>query len=291
MIAAVFLLSLFFLAYASYCDLSGGEVPDALSFLFSASMIVLAVYAFMVLGAPSFPRVFFVGAAYFVFGYLLYQFGQWGGGDVKMLAGVGLSLALLASLGLNWVNVSFAPYYIAFYFNMGLVSMPYVLAYSLLLTAKKPRILSLFVESLGSKVNLGFLFLFLVPAFVLFSRGFGGLGVLSLIPAAYFLLSLYLKGVEHEALQKTIDVTKLSEGDVLAYDLVVGGKLIASRRNIEGLTREKSEEIKNLAKEGKIPSEIRVRWGVKFIPIMAAAYALTVYAGNCVEFLLLKLLA
>jgi len=283
MITLIVAVTFLLLLLASYHDLRTSEIPDSISFLLSSIMIVFAVYAFITLGAPEIHNVFIIGGGYFLFSYLLYRLGQWGGGDVKIMAGVGLSLALLHSLGLAWTNMRIVPYWMAFYFNMGLVSIPYLIAYSLYATIKNPRIISQFKEKLSEKKHYLAFILLLIPALASKLMDYGFITTLFLLPPVYLLFSVYLKAVEGEALQKTIKVSELKEGDVVANDLIVDGIKIEGRHSIEGMSQSKINEIKKMASVGKIPAEIRIKWGVKFIPIITLAYIITLVAGNTIE--------
>ena len=291
MIETVVALTLFFLAAASYFDLRDGEIPDKLSFTLALLMVAFSLLSVVFGYGIALLRSAPVGVAYFAFGYLLYRLGQWGGGDVKIMGGVGLSLGLLDYLGFHWSNVELAPYYLSFFVNMGIASIPYIIAYSVILSFRKPSVLSKFRQTMGSwRFILGFSLL-AVPPVAAYLSGRTLVSYVMALPPLYLLLSIYLKSVEYEALQKTVSVSDLSEGDVLAEDLVVDGVRIESKRSIEGMYCQKAEEIKKLALDGKIPPEIRVKWGVKFVPIIALAYALTLYRGNLMELALYRFFA
>jgi preflagellin peptidase FlaK len=81
-------------------------------------------------------------------------------------------------------------------------------------------------------------------------------------------------------MSKTVSVKQLKEADSLAQDLVYKGRKIASKRDIEGLTLEQVALIKKLAAQSKVPSKIKIRWGVRFAPMLFLAFLLTAYAGD-----------
>ncbi|MDD5111321.1 MAG: hypothetical protein PHG85_02115, partial [Candidatus Altiarchaeota archaeon] len=71
-----------------------------------------------------------------------------------------------------------------------------------------------------------------------------------------------------------------------AEDIAYQGERLASRREIEGVSRKQLDRIKQLASEGKIPPTVRVRWGVEFAPIILAAFILTLYYGDILALVL-----
>ena len=89
----------------------------------------------------------------------------------------------------------------------------------------------------------------------------------------------------------TGEVEELKVEDVVAEDLVVDGKKIASSRDIAGLTAQDIMKLQVLHKEGKIPDKIRIKWGVRFAPIFLLAYILSVLYGNAFELLIAFIVA
>ncbi len=286
----VVLVSAVFLFLASLADLKTSEIPDKLSLGLVSALVLLAVFFSILLNNY---RVLLstlvLGLAYLLLGYGIFRLGQWGGGDVKLLAGVGLSLGLLDGLGFFWVNSRLVPYYITFFVDMAFLSFPYLLFYAAFLSFRRPEVFVKFRESLNDRKVLLLLCFSFLPLLVAFNFTLSLAFWYSIIPLMLF-VSVYLKAVEKVALQKTISVSELRKWDVPASDVFVDGVKLAQSRNIEGLTQKQVDELKKLAREGKIPSEIRIKWGVKFVPILLAAYVATLYAGNLIEIMFKYLL-
>ena len=129
-----------------------------------------------------------------------------------------------------------------------------------------------------------------VPSVVFFYMNNQTLGFVDLLIPAFIVLSVYLKTTENVALSRTINVNELKEWDVVADDITVDNKKIASKRNIEGLTKEQIQLIQKLASEKKIQDTIKIKWGIKFVPILLMAFLLTVYVGNLMEIVFVYLL-
>jgi len=279
LISIAIALSVFFLLIASYFDLRTGEIPDKVSFSFiGVSLLIALTDSIISLNFNLLVNSLILGVAYFAFGYLSFWLGQWGGGDVKILAGIGCSLGYLGSVG--FFEDGFLPYYITYFVNLGLVAWPYAILYSLVLGVMKPESFTRFVTLCKNRRTILLVVASFLPSITALVLKPGILGVIYSSLPLFVLFSIYLKAVEEVALQRTIKVSELKEADALADDLIVDGRTIAKGRNIEGITKEQFEEIRNLAREGKIPEEIRIRWGIKFVPILLLAFILLLWFGD-----------
>jgi len=111
------LVALLSLALASYEDMRIREIPDLLSF----SMIGIGSFLAIVnsISMNSFQPIinaFFGVLAGIIIGFLLYFSGQWGGGDTKVLMGMGALMGLNINLLFNTI-----PPLIMFFINIFLV--------------------------------------------------------------------------------------------------------------------------------------------------------------------------
>ncbi len=287
----------FLLVLASYSDLKTGEIPEKITRGLIAVNVIIAAICSIYLVNPSFLFTsLLVGAAFFVIGYLMFYLGEWGGGDVKLLAGIGCSLGLLASMnyftGIPYVlyREGIFPYYIDYFVNLAIASSPYVIVYSLILGLMKPGVFRAFTIQFKKKTSIAILFSSFLPSLLTLNYDIPRLALIYLSIPLLVLISLYIKAVEEVALQKEIAVNELREGDILASDLVVEGKKIAGRRNMEGVNGKQVIEIQKLASEGKILGKITVRWGIKFAPILFIAFLLTLLFGDVLEILVVSLL-
>lgn len=274
-----------FLILGSYFDLKTGEIPDEVSLGLVAFGILFAVGDSLYSGIPAFfVTSLLMMAGYFLVGYLLFYLGQWGGGDVKLLAGIGAVLGYLASKG--FLAEGLFPYYIIFFINMGFVTWPYAILYSITLTLGKPESLRRFRSYVIKPVSILTLIFSLIPSIFAFSIGMELLGWIYLILPFFVLGNFYLKAIEEVALQKTVKTEELREGDLLAEDLILDGKVIGKRRDMEGLSKEQISKIRKLALNGKIPPKIGIRWGIRFAPILFLSFISLVFLGDLLEIVL-----
>jgi len=83
---------------------------------------------------------------------------------------------------------------------------------------------------------------------------------------------VFTKSVEAVAMQKDVPVKDLAEGDMVVEDLVVKGKKLASKRDMDGLSL---EALKKIQYTKGIPEKIRIKWGVRFAPAFPLALLIT----------------
>jgi len=282
LITFIIATAVIFLAVGSYFDLKTGEIPEKISYGFiSLALIIAASNSILNSDIQFFLNSLFLGTAFFIIGLILFYLGQWGGGDVKLMAGIGCTLGYLAYA--NYFTEGFFPYYLTYFINMGFIALPYVIIYGLILGIKNPETKSEFMKYWKDiRTKVVFLLSFL-PSIFAFSLGQNSLGILYLFLPPLMISALYLKAVEMTALQQVTDVIELHEGDIVAEDLIIENEKIASKRNIEGLSDEDIQKIQRLALDGKIPSKIKIKEGIRFAPILFLTFLSILWIGNLME--------
>ena len=278
----IILTTILFLAAASYYDLKTGEIPDKISIGLLAAVLILTIAGAVTESYDFLINALLVGALYFVIGYISFYLGQLGGGDVKLLAGIGAAVATIPVSG-------FLPNYAAYIIDAGVVVMPYAAAYGLFLGLRNK---SVFAEFAGEIKKIKIILLIILSFFPLLfllllsaAKVNFTLILLTGILPVFVLLTAYLKVVEKTAMQKTIPVSELKEEDVPAEDIIVDGRKIAGKNDIAGITKEQLLEIRKLAEEGRIPDKITIKWGMKFVPVLFFGFLILVLYGNVLEIL------
>src|SRR3989338_201636 len=88
-------LALLALGWASYTDFKTREVPDWLNFSLVASGIgINLIFSLVFLDFSYIANSLLGFGLFFLLGMLMFYTGQWGGGDSKMLMGLGALLGL-----------------------------------------------------------------------------------------------------------------------------------------------------------------------------------------------------
>lgn len=271
------------LLIAGYFDIKTGEIPDKVSFsLILIPLLISGVYSVLKDDYSFFITSASLGIVYFIFAYILFRLGQWGGGDLKLLSGIGCTIGFLGRTG--YFNEGVIPSFLFYFINMGLVAFPYAITYAFIFSFKiRSVVFSEFENYLNKRNSVILLISSFIPSLLAFLLKLKIMALVYLLLPLFILASLYLKAFEKIALRETISIEKLHEGDVIAEDLVLDGERIASKFCAEGLTSEQIRKIQKLSAEKRISNRITIKKGIKFAPILFIAFLLTVFVGDTMD--------
>ena len=309
---AAVLVGVSVLGVSSYFDFRTREVENYITIGF----IVLA--AVMQLGFSLFTGNFaflqnalLVGGLFFAFGWVMFQTGQWGGADTKLLAGMGVLFA-------NFAPVAPWPFAATLFVNIFLSAFAYTILYSVYLTWQEPSVISEFQKSVRSD-SAELLRVFALVAFAVFaasgyvfwrfSPDFFTLilfleplfSLLVLVPVFWGLVK-FARALENKTLRLKATAKALREFDLLTVDILRIGKKVsavpesestkAMRRSAKeviydstdpnGLTLEQIAGIQKLVKSRALPDSFVVKWGLPFVPVFLIAVVMTLYFGDIV---------
>ena len=260
---------------AGIIDLKTTEIPDWIPYvMIGVGIAGNLVKSYLLWTYTPILLSVLVGLLFLGFGFMLYYTGQWGGGDAKLLSGIGFLLPQLSGIR------TFFPFPLSFFFNVFFVGAFYMIGYTVVMALMNRRILVAFAKDLKGRIkellllNLGIIvFLGIIGVYTVNHLGivtagdmliFGG-AVLAMT-IGMFTLWRFAKAVEDIGFKRKIKVSKLREGDVPDDSKIW-----------EGLTKDQVEKIK---KSGK--KEIVIKEGVRFGPVFAIALIVTVLAGDAV---------
>ncbi len=283
MIINIVLLSIALVALiiGTITDIKTREVPDWLNY----SVIFAAVGIRAIYSAFTFDWMFLIsgliGLGIFVaIAYAMFYTGQWGGGDSKLLMGLGALIGF--QIPLQPASLS-----IVFLINLAVFGAVYGMIFMFALAVKhrkefwhdfykrihSPEIEKIRPIILGSAIVLLVLDLILVKPLII------KLLVFLLIAFAYILFYLFLfaKSVEEVAMYKHIPPEKLTEGDWIAKEIRIRGKHIAGPKDL-GISRKQIRQLIALKRKGKI-RKIKVKYGIPFVPSFLIAFVMTVLLG------------
>ncbi len=236
------------LAVASIFDLRTREIPD----YFSYGLIVGALGIRLLYSLYTDLTFFLYGLAGFVvmflIGMVMYQFKQWGGGDSKLLMGLG------AAFGGFLENV---PLLLVFAFAVLILGGVYAFIWGLVIFARhhvkaRPLFMEYLRESRRSAFYLGLVTALLLLALFIVET--------SIAQVLLFYLLIFIKVVEKVGFLKVVPVDALTEGDWLAKDVRLHGKLICSAKH-PSLTRKHIERIKKFNID-----KVWIKVGIPFVP-------------------------
>lgn len=263
---------------AGLWDLFTTEVPDEVSVLMIVSSLLYWFFFWAVSGnyLPLLASLL-IGTAVFAVGWLLYLKGQWGGADALVLAAIFYAIPVypLATV----LSLSSLLFLFNFLINIVIVSLAYMVIYTVILGIKHRSIIKHFVADVSKTWKI----IVLVPV-VLTAAMTTLLFVVSSVIivqwwiAIFVLLIMlfwrYAVVVETKHFTRTVSVNELKEGDVLQ-----------SSKKWVGVTK---DDIKRLHE--KHVTSVVVREGIRFSPVFFLAFAATFAFGNVLFYFFLPVL-
>jgi len=276
-------ISFIVLLVGSITDLRTREVPDWINYGLIMAGLWLNLLFSAVYSDPSYIINSIIGLAiFFGIAYIMFYAGQWGGGDSKMLMGIG------AMIG---IDVSFkAPQFLtAFFINALFAGAAYGLLWSLFLAYKNwKKFLREFRKSLSRKeavmakkaialaLVLSVIILFFVEAYPI--------RLLILLFMLMALLTMYLwsfaRAVEKSSMYKLVEPSRLTEGDWIVRNVYFGKEYICGPKDL-GIEKRQIRRLAELYKKRKV-SRILIKEGVPFVPSFLAAFIITWFFGSVV---------
>ncbi len=263
-------LTILTLLIASYADLKRREVPDWLSYGF-----LMAVLGIRAIFAVEYGWSLIISGILgllvcFALACLLYYTNQWGGGDSKVLMGMGALIGINIPFQSSSLNL--------FWFLLALLFLGavYGLVWMLIVALKyKHTFREQWVLTLRHSkrwqititlFTIGLAFLALFYPFVWPIVPF---------PAVVLYLFLFVNTVERSCFYVYRSPKNLVEGDWLAEDIRIGVRKVLPPKTLE---REDLLLLKNLEAEKKL-KKVLIKEGVPFVPSFMLAY-LAVLGGK-----------
>jgi len=205
----------------------------------------------------------FIGLGVFLLlGNLFYYSRLFAGGDAKLL----IALGPILPLSYNWlVNLKIFGIFILLFLIGGSV---YALFYSFVLMANNFNTFKKeFSKQFISKSNLILIFLVFAIAWTIFMFFIGekSLILIGFIILLFPILLVFSKSIEEVCLVKEIYSNKLTVGDWLYEDIIVGGRRIKS--NWEGVSKNELRLIKT-----EYRRKILIKQGIPFTPGFLIGY-------------------
>ncbi len=265
-------LALSVLITASIQDLKKREVMDWLNFGLIASALLIRTSFSSITGDWS----YFLNGIYglligVALAYLMFYTGQWGGGDSKLLMGMG-------------ALIGYSTFLFIFMINIFLLGAVYGLIYTIILAIRKRKQFVKEFALLFKQNKLTHRILLLVCLVLVFATYFVDyllklpLLMIIVLSLSMFYLFLFTKSVEKSCMLKYYNPMKLTEGDWIAKDVKYKGKYLAGPKDL-GIDKKQIKLIQSLYKKGKI-KQILVKEGIPFVPSFLFAYIFTYAIGN-----------
>ncbi len=267
----IFLIILFVgLVIATYRDIRIREVPDTLTYGLMTtgslggviiSVIQLNVWIFVehLLG-------FLAGA---LLGVIMFYGRQWGGGDAKLMMGLG------AILGLSWTNLQVPMFIVLLIFSGAIYGIIYTIVLSVVHRKKFKK--QFFIQLREEKFHRVRKYLVFTGIIVIIGIVFAPMDMKitlgAILLSAYILVYswVFLKTIEKTALVKKYPVSKLTEGDWIIQTIKRGRKVIVNEKNT-GVTKKQIAELKKHNVKA-----VTVKEGIPFVPGFLIAFILLLW--------------
>ena len=269
------------LCVATYTDLKTREVPDWLSYGMIFSGVGLNLLATITYWDYAFIARSLLGlGAFYAFAALMFYSGQWGGGDSKVLMGMG------AMLGLDW-HLSGFPFMFNFFVNVLVVGALYGLVWSFVLILRsfqgfRKEFRKQWDKRAYKVVRMGIV-IFGVLSFALAFFIEGGISRLMILMVyaglvISYLLWVSMKAVEKVCMLRAVEPTRLTEGDWIVKDIRYRGKYICGPKDL-GISKPAIRALVKLFRMGKI-KKVLIKEGIPFVPSFLIAFGATLWLGD-----------
>ncbi len=265
------------LVLAAYSDLTTKEVPDWLNYgLIFAALGIRIIFSFQ-LGWNILVGGLLGLAAFFLLGLLFYRANQWGGGDSKLLMGMGAVIGFTLPIDASSMNL------VWFFFSVLFLGSIYGLIWMLVIAIKKKEFfITEFKKEINKykKIHVG---LGLVVIFFIFLGIFSNLfWFLAIFPAAVYYLLLFVNAVEKNCFISEVKISQLSEGDWLAEKVVRNERTLLKKKTLS------KRDLDKLYREGI--ARVKIKEGIPFIPSFLFAYLLITFGSRIFTWLVRQLL-
>lgn len=270
----LYFVTIVILLIGSVEDFKKREIPDFLNYFFVISILGLRLlysiinlnYIYFIEGILGFLVFFFIAV-------FMYYSGQWGGGDSKMLLGLGAFFGLTLPMELSF-DYFFGLSLFNYLILMFLVGAVYAIIWTIVVTFLNfKKVFKKYSELFFSKFYLilrriifGTVFLFFLISFLVSVPTKIVIFSFSLITIIMYFLFLLLKSVETVAMIKAVDVNLLTEGDWVVEDVFYNKKKVCGPDDL-GLTLDQISKLKKY----KI-KKVKIKQGIPFVPSFLMAF-------------------
>ncbi len=230
------------LIVASITDIKTMEVPDWISYSMIASGLGIRLIYSTITSSWNYFLYGVLGfLILFVFGNLMYYTKQWGGGDSKLIMGLG---ALFATSNI------YPNFLLGIITNILLIGAIYGVIWGFILAIKNWKN---FIKDFKRELikNKKILVFSLITSLIVITLTYIIIedkleiliiSLIFLIVIFYYFLTMFVRSVENTCMLKKIAPNRLTEGDWVAEDIYYNGKLIYNSKSL-GVEKKQIEKI------------------------------------------------
>lgn len=281
------IVALLGVAYSSYTDLKTGEVSDKLSHSMIGVGAILVAFTYPFWQAVT---IMGIGVLVFILGFILYIFGQMGGGDVKLFTALALLIPyypeslrpISEALGITPVSSNF-PFIASVFVLSGIFFMLFIPPiYLRKLYSKRKK-----VKEFGKKILTGIVYCLILSPIVYIWLGISKLIAVLFIPMFFALLIVPFKDdVVVLFFSRKKRVSDLNDDDVLALESMSRETIAKLGLWRKTFTPPELRKIKARANKYKIRMVMVCEDLPKYVPYIFASLVINLLVGDIFIYLL-----
>ena len=266
-------VTLVVLGAASYTDIRTREVPDWLNFAFLIGVLGIRGIFSLQYGWQILLSGMLGLLVCFLLANLLYYTWQWGGGDSKLLMGMGASIGVVYPLTAVSFNLPL------FFIGLLLFGAVYGLIWmGVIAVLNRKRFLLQFQAKMKEKYVFHYMAVGISLAFGVVTWFVHLFWPFIVLPLLFFYLLLFVSCIEEEYFHKRILPARLTEGDWLAEEIRSNNRLLFQPKTLE---REDLIVLQKMHGQGKLPT-VLIKEGIPFVPSFLLAYVALLMGGYLV---------
>jgi Flp pilus assembly protein protease CpaA len=274
-------------AYSSYTDIKTGDVPDKLSHSMIGIGAILVAFSYPMAEAV---WIFAMAAAVFALGFIMYIFGQMGGGDVKLFAALTLLIPyypislqpFLASIGIT-PHPSTFPFIVSIFILSGIFFMAIIpIFYLRKIIGKKEKI-----PDFRKKILIGIVYCIVISPVIAMWFTLSKFLAIIFIPMFFALMIIPFKDdivVLFFARKKK--VKDLNEEDVLALEMLKKETIAKLGLWRKTFTEMELKKIRQRARKYRITTVYVCEDLPKYVPYILASLIVNLIIGDFFLFFL-----
>ena len=276
----LFVLVLSALIIASIFDIKTKEIPNWLAYTFiSLALTANLIYSVLENNYQIILKSFLGFAFFFIIGNVMYYTQQWGGGDAKLVMGLGAALYTYPKFLLDYFSPNLIlPFTLTLFINILIIGSIYSIIWALYLMYKN---FNQFTKGLKIKLkktkNIQKIILLIILLLIIISIMLNIEKIIMTTFSILIIILLYLliaiKTIDEICMYKIVPLSKLTEGDWIPKPIYYKQKVLIKCK-AEGLTK---KDIL-LLKKYKI-KEILNKEGIPFVPSLLISFILTIIFG------------
>ncbi len=266
-------------------DLKGRWVPDWINYF----LIIFGIGGHAIVSVTEYsiwPLLYSLAGAgvFFAVSAVMFYSGAWGGGDAKLLIGLGALLPIspgVLSSGAPW------PFLLTLWINMLMFNAVFGLLGISWLAAKNFSKIKKEVAKNKLLVYGGLSSLAIPALLILFNSMLLTLFLIWIFAVMTFIFLLLARAVEKNCMYKFIPPSKLVEGDWIAEKVIAGDFIYNPARS--GIEKKDINKLIELEKSGKLKL-VKVKDGFPFVPAFLAGLLTSLFYGDIMFIIINKLI-